>query len=103
MTEEYKFSSSGIYYAPPDTDHAGYIEFIKSMPINTTPEVFWLHNNAKLTAAINEGLYILKTCMSLMSSFGGGAVADEDEEDSKAKSPEETFSEISADIATRCP
>jgi dynein heavy chain len=103
MNDEYKFSVSGIYYAPPDTNLAGYLEFIRAFPMNTQPETFWLHNNAKLTAAINEGGYILKSCMSLMSSFGGGAVADDDEEDAKAKTPEETFSEISADIATRCP
>merc|ERR1719456_718527 len=40
--------------------------------------------------------------MSLMASFGGGAVADDDE-DVKQKTPEETFSEISGDMAARCP
>jgi len=103
MDDNYKFSPSGLYYAPPDTDHAGYLEFIRAMPMNTTPEVFWLHNNAKLTAAINEGAYVLKTCMILMSSFGGGAVAEDDEDVGKAKTPEETFSEVSADMASRCP
>merc|ERR1740138_758930 len=61
MEDEYRFSVSGIYYAPPDTNLAGYIDFIKSLPMNTQPETFWLHNNAKLTAAINEGGYILKS------------------------------------------
>jgi dynein heavy chain len=103
MEDDYKLSVSGTYYAPPDTNYAGYLDFIRSMPLNTTPEVFWLHNNAKLTAAINEGTYVLKTCMSLMSSFGGGAVADDDEDAGKAKTPEETFSEISSDMASRCP
>jgi len=103
LDADYKFSTSGIYYAPPDTDHAGYLDFIRQMPISTTPEVFWLHINAKLTAAINEGSYVLKTCMSLMSSFGGGAVADDDEDAGKAKTPEEIFSEVSADMASRCP
>jgi dynein heavy chain len=103
MNDDYKFSVSGKYFAPPDTDLHGYIDFIKTMPLNTTPEVFWLHNNAKLTAAINEGFYVLKTCMILMQSFGGGPVADDEDEGVKAKTPEETFSEISNDIATRCP
>jgi len=103
VNDDYKFSVSGKYYAPPDTDMAGYLEFIRSMPINTTPEVFWLHNNAKLTAAINEGLYILSTCMILISSFGGGPVAEDDDDAGKAKSPEEQFSEIAGDIAARLP
>jgi dynein heavy chain len=103
MEEDYKFSVSGLYYAPPDTDWQGYIDFIKTLPISTTPEVFTLHSNAKLTAAINEGNYVLGTCLSMMSSFGGGVAADDDEDAGKAKTPEETFSEISAEMASRCP
>jgi dynein heavy chain len=38
-----------------------------------------------------------------MSSFGGGAAADDEDDGAKVKSPEETFSEISADIAGRTP
>jgi len=41
--------------------------------------------------------------MTLMSSFGGGPVADDDEDAGKAQTPEEKFSEISQDMATRCP
>ena len=58
LKDEYKFSISGIYYAPPETVLAGYLEFIRNFPISTTPETFWLHNNAKLTAAINDGAYV---------------------------------------------
>mmetsp|Transcript_23863 Transcript_23863/g.43710 ORF Transcript_23863/g.43710 Transcript_23863/m.43710 type:complete len:2143 (+) Transcript_23863:3-6431(+) len=104
LDPEYKFSLSGIYYSPPEGPLQSYIDFIKSLPLNTTPEVFWLHNNANLTAAINEGLYVLKTAVSLMSSFGASAAAGDDEEEGgKAKTPEEIFSEIAADVASRLP
>jgi dynein heavy chain len=104
LKDDYCFSVSGIYHCPPasaDLDET--MTHIKNFPLNTTPEVFWLHNNAKLTAAINEGMYILKTCTGLMASFGGGAVADDDDDGGKQKTPEEIYSEISGDIAQRTP
>jgi dynein heavy chain len=89
---EYKFSPSGIYYSPEPGPLATYFEFIKTLPMNTTPEVFWLHNNANLTAAINEGMYILKTAVSLMGSFGASTnVDDEDDGGGKQKTHEEVF------------
>jgi len=106
LTPEYKYSPSGIYYSPATDGSftmAQIFEYIRSLPISTTPEVFWLHNNASLTALINEGQYMMKTCVGMMSSFGASTSADDDDEGGKAKTPEETYSEISADIAGRLP
>jgi dynein heavy chain len=103
LDPEYKFSISGIYYSPEVGPLSSYYEYIRSLPIATTPETFWLHANANLTAAINEGLYILKTAVSLMSSFGASTNTDDDEDAGKAKTPEEIFSDISKDIADRLP
>eukprot|EP00927_Polykrikos_kofoidii_P031997 TRINITY_DN2738_c0_g1_i1.p1 TRINITY_DN2738_c0_g1~~TRINITY_DN2738_c0_g1_i1.p1 ORF type:complete len:3358 (+),score=626.85 TRINITY_DN2738_c0_g1_i1:1049-10075(+) len=104
LTPEYKFSISGTYYSPEPSTHAGTIEFIKTMPISTTPEVFWLHNNASLTAAINEGMYIMKCALSMMSSFGAaGSSGDDDEDGAKVQTPEEKYSSIAADIVATMP
>nr|XP_039250666.1 dynein heavy chain 3, axonemal-like [Styela clava] len=46
---EYKFSPSGLYYAPTFTKHREYLEFIKQLPINTHPEMFGLHENADIS------------------------------------------------------
>jgi len=108
LDPEYKFSQSGIYFSP-DIPKDGvanlqfYRDFIASLPISTTPEVFWLHNNASLTALINEGGYIAKTCGQMMSSFGAAASADDEEEGAKQKTPEEQYNEISAEIAGKLP
>ena len=32
MDDDYKFSPSGIYYAPPLTDYEGYLDYIKKLP-----------------------------------------------------------------------
>eukprot|EP00747_Dinoflagellata_sp_TGD_P142224 gnl/TRDRNA2_/TRDRNA2_176217_c4_seq1.p1 gnl/TRDRNA2_/TRDRNA2_176217_c4~~gnl/TRDRNA2_/TRDRNA2_176217_c4_seq1.p1 ORF type:complete len:1013 (+),score=257.37 gnl/TRDRNA2_/TRDRNA2_176217_c4_seq1:215-3040(+) len=104
MDPEYKFSLSGIYYSPEEGPLSSYIDFIKQLPINTTPETFWLHNNANLTAAINEGMSILKNALEMMGSFGaGGGGGDDDDEGGKAKTPEEIYSQISQDIVARLP
>ena len=46
---DYKFSESGKYYAPKDGDYDSYLEYIKSLPILTKPEVFNMHSNADIT------------------------------------------------------
>ena len=98
MREDYKFSISGIYFAPQEGPLQSYIDYIKSLPINQTPEVFWLHQNANLTAAINEGMDILRTAVALMPKGGGDA-----EEGEKVKTPEEIFSEGAAEIVEKLP
>jgi dynein heavy chain len=106
LKPDYKFSPSGIYYSPTEDGNAtlqSQLDFIKSLPISTTPETFWLHNNASLTALINEGLYITKTCVTMMSSFGASTSTDDDDEGGKQKTPEEIFAEIAADIVSRLP
>lgn len=93
LDEDFKFSISGIYYAPPTTDKKGYFDYIKSFPLNEQPEVYWLHQNADLTALINEGMGLLATAVSLMPKGAG----------SSGKSPEEMFAEVAADIEQQLP
>jgi len=72
LRDEYKFSPSGTYYAPPFSSLGTYVDYIRGLPINQLPEAFGLHANANLVAAINEALRILKTATSLMPRTGGG-------------------------------
>jgi len=71
-SHDYRFSPSGTYYAPKFSSKEGYMEYIRSLPINQDPEVFGLHANANLTCAINECMAILKTANSMQGSSGGG-------------------------------
>lgn len=43
--------------------------FCRSLPISTTPEVFWLHNNASLTAALSSAT---PSTLSINSRGGTG-------------------------------
>jgi len=49
INTSYTFSESGQYYIPKHTTIDGYLEHIKSLPINPQPEVFGLHENADIT------------------------------------------------------
>lgn len=87
LNDEYKFSPSGTYYAPKFTNKEGYLEYIRSLPINQEPEIFGLHANANLTVAINEANAILQTANSMS---GGDGSSD------GAKSPDQILAEQSA-------
>jgi len=101
---DYKFSVSGIYYSPDANTIEEHLDYIRQLPINHTPEVFWLHANANLTAAINEGLAILGNSVSLMSSFKAGAAGGGDDDDApKDRTPEQIYSEIAENIYSKMP
>jgi dynein heavy chain len=57
----------------------GYIEYVKSLPINDTPEIFGLHDNANITFAQNETLTMLKGLLKLQpkTASGGGKSREE--------------------------
>jgi len=71
LNPDYKFSVSGEFYAPKNSDKDGYLDFIKTMNLNPLPEVHWLHQNADLTAMINEGTATMRSVVSLMPKGSG--------------------------------
>eukprot|EP00928_Gymnodinium_smaydae_P068047 TRINITY_DN5109_c0_g5_i1.p1 TRINITY_DN5109_c0_g5~~TRINITY_DN5109_c0_g5_i1.p1 ORF type:complete len:4182 (+),score=1201.92 TRINITY_DN5109_c0_g5_i1:1381-13926(+) len=72
LKDSYKFSPSGIYYAPSFTSKEGYMEYVRGLPINQDPEIFGLHSNANLTCAIKEVTTMLATANSMQGKGGGG-------------------------------
>ena len=49
LEDGYKFSESGIYYAPSNGQLEIYREYIENLPLIDNPEVFGLHENANIT------------------------------------------------------
>ena len=77
--DNYKLSPSGIFKAPKIGDYESYIEYIKSLPVSPTPEVFGLHDNADITKDRNETNQMFVAILGTQNNEGGGeAVSVED-------------------------
>ena len=72
LEEGYKFSPSGVYFAPPHGPIESVIEYIESLPITQDPEVFGLHMNADLTKDQTEAALLFSSIIATRSGGGGG-------------------------------
>lgn len=93
LLDGYKFSASGIYYAPPQAEYDEYIEYISSLPRTAEPEVFGLHENADISKDLQEVSSMLDALMQMQSSTSS----------SSGTPVEDTLREIAADIVGRVP
>jgi len=91
--DTYKFSASGTYFVPPETNVEGYREYIKTLPFSDGPEVFGLHENANITSAIADTNKLLSIALSLQEKSAGG----------EGMSWEDTLTGLASDIDTRVP
>lgn len=57
----------------------GYLHYIRGLPINDTPEIFGLHDNANITFAQNETESLLHGILQMQprSSTGAGRSREE--------------------------
>ena len=91
LDDDYKFSPSGLYYAPPDGSHEEQMMFIRNLPITAAPEVFGLHANADITKDQQETDLMLESILSMQGASGStGGV-----------SREALLTELAADIDRR--
>ncbi|XP_056381079.1 dynein axonemal heavy chain 1 isoform X2 [Hyla sarda] len=75
LEEGFKFSESGVYHQiSPAYDLNGYLQYIRSLPLNDMTELFGLHENANITFAQNESFALLGSLVTLQprtQSTGG--------------------------------
>ncbi|KAJ1525369.1 hypothetical protein ONE63_010185 [Megalurothrips usitatus] len=60
------------YRVPITRNLSGYVDYITSLPLTDTPEVFGLHANADITYQINTAKGILDTILNVQPKEGGG-------------------------------
>ena len=77
--QHYKVTSSGTYYIPDVATHDDFLEYIRSLPLIPTPEVFGLHDNADITKDQQETMTLFSNILLTLPSQmnAGGASAEE--------------------------
>jgi len=72
FSDDYKFSPSGIYYAPKHGPAESYVEYAAQLPQFPMPEVFGFHENAAITKELNETSNLLNAVQQTKQDGGGG-------------------------------
>jgi len=77
--DNYAFSKSGLYKAPPFTDKDGLAKFTSELPQNPNPEVFGMHENAEILTAQATTRELLETILNIQprSVSGGGKTREQ--------------------------
>lgn len=76
--DDYKFSPSGLYYAPAHGEVDAYTSYAKQLPMFPKPEVFGFHENADITKNLNETDALVECLMLTNGQAGGGGDDDAD-------------------------
>ena len=64
---------------PSDSTFKDYLKYIKQLPLNDSPELFGLHENANMTYAQNETFAILDKFLLMQAKTGGGGGKSQEE------------------------
>ena len=81
MTDTYKFSPSGIYYAPNSPSIEEVRSYINELPLEDDPEVFGLHPNANITfqqKTVSDFVATLSIINPKASGKGSGGISNND-------------------------
>ncbi|OAF70538.1 hypothetical protein A3Q56_01708 [Intoshia linei] len=80
IKSDYKFSKSGIYYAPNVATINENIDYIENLPITDDPEIFSMHDNANIIYQIQEANRLLNAIISLSPQIGSSVTGQSNEE-----------------------
>lgn len=94
MSDAYKFSDSGKYFAPAEGDLPSFREYVDSLPQDDAPETFGLHDNADITLQQKETRDLMTTIVSMQPRASAG---------SSGRSPDEIVSDMAVDFESRLP
>ncbi|XP_016058014.1 PREDICTED: dynein heavy chain 6, axonemal [Miniopterus natalensis] len=94
LQENYKYSESGIYFAPLADSLQEFKDYIENLPLIDDPEIFGMHENANLVYQYKETNTLINTILEVQprSSSGG-----------EGKSNDEIVQELVTSIQGRVP
>jgi dynein heavy chain, axonemal len=99
LTAGFKFDRDGLFtsFEPCAKDpYKSYTEYIDSLPLNPSPQVFGIHENASIACANTEAFQIFDICQSLQRNSATGA-----KENVLEQTVESTASTLYAKVQTR--
>uniref|UniRef100_A0A5K3F3Z0 Dynein heavy chain 7, axonemal n=1 Tax=Mesocestoides corti TaxID=53468 RepID=A0A5K3F3Z0_MESCO len=76
---DYKFDESGLYFVPSERSYDEYISFIKTLPLNPSPEIFGMHPNADITKDNQETALLFNSALLTQAKGSSSSGASEDE------------------------
>ncbi|XP_021341821.1 dynein heavy chain 12, axonemal-like isoform X1 [Mizuhopecten yessoensis] len=76
--QRYKFSVSGNYYSPPKGSYNDYVQFIKNLPQQQTPEVFGMHENVDISKELQDTTLLFDSVLLTKGRGAGGGGGDTD-------------------------
>ncbi|XP_030068202.1 dynein axonemal heavy chain 3 [Microcaecilia unicolor] len=91
--EKYMVSAGDIYYIPSHGPYQSYIDYLRSLPLITHPEVFGLHENADITKDNQETNQLFDGVLLTLPRQTSGS----------GKSPQEVVQELAGDILSKLP
>ncbi|XP_055488365.1 LOW QUALITY PROTEIN: dynein axonemal heavy chain 6-like [Leucoraja erinacea] len=80
LANDYKYSSSGIYYSPEVDSLQAFREYIEGLPLIDDPEIFGMHENANLAFQRKETSTMILTVLEVQPNViarGAGKSSDE--------------------------
>uniref|UniRef100_A0A8C3CTF2 Dynein axonemal heavy chain 3 n=1 Tax=Cairina moschata TaxID=8855 RepID=A0A8C3CTF2_CAIMO len=75
--DKYMLAPGDDYYIPPHGPYESYIEYLRSLPITTHPEVFGLHENADITKDNQETNQLFTGVLLTLPREAGGDLAQD--------------------------
>jgi dynein heavy chain len=79
--EDYKYSTSGKYYAPTCDKQDDFIQYIRALPLFPMPEAFGLHENCNITCAQDEAMKLVVEMQAMVLTGSGGGDGGDSKED----------------------
>jgi dynein heavy chain len=95
MDDGYKFSVSGMWFAPVHGEYDSYLEHAQNCPLIPAPEAFGMHSNADITKDNKASFDLFTSILVTQSTSSGGG--------SGGKSSDEKLTEIASDVLGKLP
>lgn len=96
LDDNYRFSTSGHYYSPPEGDLASVKAYISGLSLSDDPEIFGLHENANITFQMAESSRMFNIVLSIQPRVTTGG-------EGLGKTPDQIVTEIADEILKSLP